>query len=109
VTFLITVAEISEGFVNLSKKFGQHIVAAGFQSGGRLLERAGEHLRDFFDGNPAREFASARSAHSVADGKSEVGGRDGGFAKFSQVMNFPRIELKAQKRIFVIGAHLAAV
>jgi hypothetical protein len=58
--------------MDFAEQLTQHVVIIRDKTGRRLFEGAGEHGRNFLDGDAAGVFAGQRAAHAVADRKGKV-------------------------------------
>ena len=73
VTFIVTVADIDQGPMNLAVKLRQNVREPGLQPGRLLFERGRQQTRDFLNRDLARELSGRRAAHAVAHGEREIG------------------------------------
>ena len=108
-TFLVALAEVSEGAMHLGEQLREHVAEPGVQAGGALAERFRQQGRDLFHRNLTGILTSQGPAHPVAHGKSKVGIRRRSLAYFSESLHLARIKLEAEEGILVVLAHLAHV
>lgn len=107
--FLVALAEVGDGAVNLCEKFRKHVGATGADSRGGLLERTRHEARDLFHCDAAGKFAGHRATHAVAHGERHVRAVQRRIAEFPEQPDFTRVELHAEERVLVVLAHLAAI
>jgi hypothetical protein len=74
-----------------------------------LAKAAGQQPRDPLDDDAAGELTGFFTAHAVAHGKNEIGGREGSPAGFSEIPHLMTVERQREKRVFVIRAEPTAI
>ena len=79
-------------------------VETGVQPQGRLLEGAGQQVRDFIHGDPAGKFPRLRAAHAVAHREDKIAFSGGGLADLAKIMHLMGVEVKPEKGVLVVRA-----